>query len=114
LVHERSTVKDMSLPSKLTTYFAMGRPVIAVTRSDGTTAAEVRRADAGLIVEPGDPAGFRAAVKLLRDDADLVTRLSRNGREYSRQHLDREVSLSAITQLVADAADRHQDGVAAR
>ncbi len=114
LVHERSTVKDMSLPSKLTTYFAMGRPVIAVTRSDGTTAAEVRRADAGLIVEPGDPAGFRAAVKLLRDDADLVTRLSRNGREYSRQHLDREVSLSAITQLVVDALDRHEDGVAAR
>ena len=53
----------MSLPSKLTTYFAMGRPVIAVTRSDGTTAAEIRRADAGLIVEPGDSAGFMAAVE---------------------------------------------------
>jgi glycosyltransferase involved in cell wall biosynthesis len=114
LVHERSTVKDMSLPSKLTTYFAMGRPVIAVTRSDGTTAAEVRRADAGLIVEPGDSAGFRAAVELLRNDADLVKRLSHNGREYSRQHLDREVSLSAITQLVVDALDRHEDDVAAR
>ena len=114
LVHERSTVKDMSLPSKLTTYFAMGRPVIAVTRSDGTTAAEIRRADAGLIVEPGDSAGFMAAVERLRSDAALVSRLSRNGREYSRQHLDREVSLSAITQLVVDALERHQVSVAVR
>ncbi len=114
LVHERSTVKDMSLPSKLTTYFAMGRPVIAVTRSDGTTAAEIRRAGAGLIVEPGDSAGFMAAIELLRTDEDLMRRLSRNGREYSRQHLDREVSLSAITQLVISALERHEDSVAAR
>ena len=114
LVHERHSVKDMSLPSKLTTYFAMGRPVIAVTRSDGTTAAEIRRADAGLIVEPGDSAGFMAAVEQLRSDADLVGRLSRNGRDYSRQHLDREVSLSAITRLVVDALDRHKAGVATK
>ncbi|VXB47095.1 glycosyltransferase family 4 protein [Aeromicrobium sp. 9AM] len=116
LVHERGTVKDMSLPSKLTTYFAMGRPVIAVTRADGTTAAEVRRADAGLVVEPGDSAGFMAAVERLRSDADLVARLARNGREYSRQHLDREVSLGAITQLVVDALDAspHKDDVATR
>jgi len=114
LVHERSTVKDMSLPSKLTTYFAMGRPVIAVTRSDGTTAAEVRRADAGLIVEPGDSAGFAAAVQQLRSDPVLVSRLSHNGRQYSRQHLDREVSLSAITQLVVDAVPRHKDGATAK
>lgn len=112
LVHERSTVKDMSLPSKLTTYFAMGRPVIAVTRSDSTTAAEIQRADAGLIVEPGDATGFMAAVEQLRGHADLANTLSRNGREYSRQHLDRKVSLSAITQLVVKAVDRHREGVA--
>lgn len=111
LVHERSTVKDMSLPSKLTTYFAMGRPVIAVTRSDGTTAAEVRRADAGLIVEPGDSAGFMAAIDRLRRDPELVGRLSRNGREYSHRHLDREVSLSTITQLVVDAVESHRVAV---
>lgn len=112
LVHERSTVKDMSLPSKLTTYFAMGRPVIAVTRSEGTTAAEVRRAGAGLIVEPGDSAGLMAAINQLRSDPELVGKLSRNGREYSHQHLDREVSLSAITQLVLDAVKHHRDGAA--
>lgn len=116
LVHERSTVKDMSLPSKLTTYFAMGRPVIAVTRADGTTAAEVRRADAGLVVEPGDAEAFRAAVDRLRNDADLVSRLSHNGREYSRQHLDRKVSLGAITQLVVDSigSPRQREGVRTR
>lgn len=107
LVHERSTVKDMSLPSKLTTYFAMGRPVIAVTRSDGTTAHEIRRADAGLVVAPGDSAGFMAAVAQLRNDPALASRLSTNGREYSRLHLDRGVSLAAITQLVLDVVTTH-------
>ena len=38
LVNERATVRDMSLPSKLTSYFACGRPVVAAVRSDGTTA----------------------------------------------------------------------------
>lgn len=110
LVHERSSVKDMSLPSKLTTYFAMGRPVIAVTRADGTTAAEVRRAGAGLIVEPGDAACFRSAVDTLRNDPELVKTLSDSGREYSRTHLDRRVSLSAITQLVVDALEDSAQG----
>ncbi len=106
----------MSLPSKLTTYFAMGRPVIAVTRADGTTAGEVRRADAGLIVEPGDAAGFMAAVERLRDNPELVERLSRNGREYSRQQLDREVSLSPSASWSSTRSQRsgHKDGVAAR
>lgn len=100
LVHERPTVKDMCLPSKLTTYFAMGRPVIAVTREDGSTADEVRRSGAGLVVAPGDTPALLQAVRRLREDTDLARSLADNGRRYSREHLAAEVSLAAIAGLV--------------
>ena len=43
LVNERPSVGDMSLPSKVTSYLAARRPVLAAVAPDGATAAEVVR-----------------------------------------------------------------------
>ena len=42
LVNELPGVAEMAVPSKLTSYFAAGRPVLAATDSTGITAQEVR------------------------------------------------------------------------
>ncbi|MBK7625572.1 MAG: glycosyltransferase family 4 protein [Kineosporiaceae bacterium] len=56
LINERPSVGDMSLPSKLTSYLAAGRPVLAAVADDGATASELRRTKgAGHLVPPGDP-----------------------------------------------------------
>ncbi len=47
IVNQRASVTDMALPSKLTAYFAAGRPVIGAVAPDSETAAELRRAQAG-------------------------------------------------------------------
>jgi colanic acid biosynthesis glycosyl transferase WcaI len=39
LVNQRGTVSDMSLPSKLTAYFAAGRPIVAAVQRASETAA---------------------------------------------------------------------------
>ena len=58
LVNERPGVGEMAVPSKLTSYFSAGRPVLAATDADGVTAGEIRDAGAGVVVPAGDPAAL--------------------------------------------------------
>jgi hypothetical protein len=55
LINERPSVVNMSLPSKITSYFAAGRPVVAAVSRDGATATELTRSGGALVVPAGDP-----------------------------------------------------------
>lgn len=69
LVNERATLSSMAVPSKLTSYFAAGVPVLAAVNGDGITAEEVRASGAGIVVPPGDPAALvDGALQLAGDD----------------------------------------------
>lgn len=56
ILSERPSVREMSMPSKLTAYFVAGRPVISAVDPAGPTAREIERAGAGRIVPAGEPA----------------------------------------------------------
>ena len=68
LVNERAGVADMAVPSKLTSYFSAGRPVVAATSATSATAEEVGRAGAGVVVTPELPNALLDAVEMLADD----------------------------------------------
>jgi colanic acid biosynthesis glycosyl transferase WcaI len=102
LVCERPTVKNMSLPSKLTSYFSVGRPVIASVADDGLTAHEVRAARGGIVVSGGDPQALTRGVQKLQQDPELCSRLSSNGVEYVRTRLSGQRATSALISVVED------------
>jgi glycosyltransferase involved in cell wall biosynthesis len=83
LISERSTVADMSLPSKLTSYCAAGRPIVAAVRSDGTTFCEIQRMGAGVTVPAGSPEALLQALARLRSDPALAARLGAAGACYA-------------------------------
>lgn len=58
LVNERPGMVEMSLPSKLTSYLAAGRPVVAAVPDDGWTAQLLRDTGAAEVVAPGRPAAL--------------------------------------------------------
>lgn len=91
LLHERPGLKEMCVPSKLTSYFAAGRPVIAATDRASAGAFEVRSSGAGLVAEPGDPHSLLDAVDELRS-ADLDA-LGASGFEYARTQLSEQAAL---------------------
>jgi glycosyltransferase involved in cell wall biosynthesis len=83
LLSQRSTVADMSLPSKLTSYCAAGRPIVAAVRDDGATYREIVRTGAGMTVPAGDPEALLRALAELRSDPALAARLGAAGASYA-------------------------------
>jgi glycosyltransferase involved in cell wall biosynthesis len=101
LISERSTVIDMSLPSKLTSYFAAGRPVVAAVPPDGSTAREVLRSGGGLVVPIGDPDELNRVVGRISEDAEWAGTLGMAGRRYAESALDLGSARARIDRLLA-------------
>jgi glycosyltransferase involved in cell wall biosynthesis len=55
LLNQRESVTDMSLPSKLTSYFAVGRPIVAAVAAESETAIAVQKFSKGTVVQPNRP-----------------------------------------------------------
>ncbi|MGW3088264.1 glycosyltransferase [Streptomyces sp. NPDC001108] len=110
VVTQRASVLDMSVPSKLTSYFVSGRPVVASVAEGGGTAQEVHRSGAGLLVAPEDPAALLSAVRNLVEAPARADALGANGPQYVARHLGREAGLARfdalLTEVLADAQGR--------
>ncbi|MFD9499343.1 glycosyltransferase [Streptomyces sp. NPDC060035] len=106
-VTQRASVLDMSVPSKLTSYFVSGRPVVASVADEGGTADEVRRSGAGVLVAPEDPGALLDAVRKLGGDPEAADALGAHGPDYVAQHLSREAGLARfdalLTEVLGDA-----------
>lgn len=97
LVNELPGIKEMSVPSKLTSYFATGVPVVAATEADSATADEIRTSGAGLHVPPGRPDLLLDAIERLIADPDLTVRCSSAGMPYVEEVLNKDVAIESYT-----------------
>lgn len=100
LVNELPGVAEMAVPSKLTSYFSAGRPVVAATDVTGITADEIRAADAGVVVPAGQPHALLEAVTALASDESEAQRFGANGRNYRSTVLDEESAIDHFTQML--------------
>jgi len=71
-----------SVPSKLYSILASGRPVLASVDPGTEVATTIERAGAGVAVDPEDPDLFCAALEQLLDDPDGRALMGRSGREF--------------------------------
>jgi colanic acid biosynthesis glycosyl transferase WcaI len=116
LLSERKSVHDMSMPSKLTSYFAAGRPVLASVALGGITAQEVVRSGGGIVVEAEDSIALLRGVDRLVSTPAYAQTLSAAGREYAREHLGEAAGLArseafATRLLEREPAREGQQGV---
>lgn len=92
LVNELPGVAEMSLPSKLTSYCAAGRPVLAAVGATGATAEALRATGAGVVVPPGAPdALVDAALGIIADPVEAAARGARG-----RAHADASSARAAL------------------
>lgn len=79
LVNELAGVTEMALPSKLTSYFSAGLPIIAASAKQGITCETVLESRAGIILEPGDPAALVNTILEIKANPSLRMELGKNG-----------------------------------
>lgn len=109
LVNEKVGVSEMAVPSKLTSYFSTGRPVLAATDVRGITADEVRAAQAGVVVRAGDPEHLLNAALELARDPSAAAEMGANGRRYRETVLDEEAAIGRFATLLSELIDGDDD-----
>lgn len=105
LVNEAPGVSEMAVPSKLTSYWASGRPVVAAVDPSGNTASEVHLAQSGVVVPAGNPAALIDAVTALMGDTERATRLGANGARFREFELTETAAMAAFDRLLANLVE---------
>ncbi len=78
LVTQQQSVSEVAFPSKIVTYLAAGRPIIASVNPECEVARIMREAKAGKVVAAEDPKALLAAIDELRgEDLDAVGQRAR-------------------------------------
>ncbi|WP_081615840.1 glycosyltransferase family 4 protein [Kocuria sp. UCD-OTCP] len=93
LVNELPGVREMAVPSKLTSYFITGRPVLASVESESATADEVRSSKAGILVASGNPLALLTAAETLWKNPGTASRLGENGLAYAAMQLSTDKAI---------------------
>ena len=96
LVLQRRVAAGANLPSKIATYLASGRPVLAAIDPSTPAAALLRESGGAVLVPPEDPRSLAAAMAALRDDPARRAELGERGRAFAERRLSSEVLLPQL------------------
>jgi colanic acid biosynthesis glycosyl transferase WcaI len=96
LLSQRQSVRNMSLPSKLTSYFLAGVPTVAAVAAEDETAREIETAGAGVVVEPGNPDRLAEVFAELRADPRRVHEFGASAQAFAEQHLSETSSIGVF------------------
>lgn len=100
LVNERPGLLEMCVPSKLTSYFSSGLPVIAATDASSITAEELGMAGSGVRVDAGNPPALLEAAERLGADAAESRRLGEAGRSFMTKYLAADSAVRSFRNLL--------------
>ncbi|MET9018461.1 glycosyltransferase [Actinopolymorpha sp. NPDC004070] len=109
LVNERAGVKEMAVPSKLTTYFSTSLPVLAATDEGSITASEIDASGGGTRVPAGHPQALLDAVLSLRADPARARALGAAGRRFRDSVLTQDAALDHFEQWITTLAKEPHD-----
>jgi colanic acid biosynthesis glycosyl transferase WcaI len=105
LVNELPGMTEMSVPSKLTSYFSTGLPVLAAVDASSVTAAEMAASGGGLRVDPDRPAELLRAAEQLGSDPMLARQLGNAGLAFRRETLSADAAISALRRSLRRAVE---------
>ena len=93
-------VSDFSLPSKIFTYMASARPILAISPENSEVANLIKKANCGINVVNGDIEDIIASIQRLYHDPELCTEMGVNGRGTLEEKYSRNVCINAFRQII--------------
>jgi colanic acid biosynthesis glycosyl transferase WcaI len=99
-----------SVPSKLITYLAVGRPVLCSADANSAVAKVVESANIGLVIPPGDPIALADALIEMHAQQDRWVDAGRRARQFFEKNHDLPVAMEKFEHLVMSLTEgRHAD-----
>ncbi len=99
---------DASVPSKLISYMAAGRPVICSAPPRTSGSQVVVQSGAGLITEPGDAIAIADAIEYLSSHRSEAECMGANARTYFEKHMTLDHAHRRFSMLLQEIV--HQEG----
>ncbi len=95
---KKSEIFSVTVPSKLQSYLACGKPIIGSL--DGIGGQIIKDANAGYVADAEDPEGLAAAIEKLYNQSEKERKaIGINGRTYYEKEFEREVLLSKLEEI---------------
>jgi glycosyltransferase involved in cell wall biosynthesis len=104
LVNELPGVSDMAVPSKLTSYFNAGVPVIAATDPLSVTSAEIEASGGGIRIDAANAESLVRTAEQLGRDRRLAADLGKKGLRFRNDILSREAAIAQYDVFVSSLA----------
>ena len=95
-----------SAPSKVLTYLAAGRAILAAMPIDNPAARAIEQARAGTVVDPSDPEALASAARALLADPDRLRSCGRAARRYAEAKFEIRPIADRFEAVMASAAHR--------
>lgn len=109
---EAKPIFAMTVPGKVQSYMAAGKPIIGAL--DGEGASLIREAGCGVAVPAGDAAKLAAATEEMASaSAESRSQMGNNGRNYAAKHFRRKDILDKLDRWLHEAVDQRRNGSAA-
>lgn len=90
LVNEISSLREMALPSKLTSYLSSGSPVLAAVSPESATSRFL--GDSAYLIPAGNSKLLAETILMLKSDRKLREQLTQNAKIFSEERLSSSVS----------------------
>lgn len=100
VLSQRAQVTDSAAPSKLLSYMASGKPIVATVNASSEAGQLIMRANCGLVVPPENPGDLAAALRELHRHPETHAELGAAGRRHVIEHFDRKLILQRWNNLV--------------
>jgi glycosyltransferase involved in cell wall biosynthesis len=98
----RQPIFAYTIPSKIQSYLACGKPIIAALEGEGGRI--IRESNAGWAVPPENPKALADAVlTAFHSSRPELDAMGRRGEAYFRQHFEREKLLTRLEELIREA-----------
>ena len=101
LVPQALNTANYALPSKVFSIMSAGRPFICVAEADSPLDRLTKQSGAGICVQPDQEGVLLTATLALIKDPQRQSAMGEAGREYIKNHMSREMILTAYESLVA-------------
>jgi colanic acid biosynthesis glycosyl transferase WcaI len=89
-----------SLPNKVFSIMASGRPILAVTPPESEVAQLIQAGECGVIVPPGEPDSLAGTILDLRSNPGRLERLGENGRALLESHFSRQQCVDRYEEML--------------